>query len=74
MKIYQATFYDNSEGACLSWHSSKRAAMSHLREQRAADPDGGPAPEARDVHTYDIRADRKGLIDWLNIHFTRDNG
>lgn len=73
MKIYRCDFYDPDEGACVSWHASEAEALGELRrQQRARGTSRATGPEG--VTRQIIPTDRAGLIDWLNSHFTRDNG
>ena len=70
MIIYKAQIYDKDEGAMLSWHSSEVAAKKHVREYGSGKQAQGP----EGVQQVVIEGGKKGLLEWLNANFTRDNG
>jgi hypothetical protein len=81
MKIYRASWQDSSLGQCLSWHRNKadaeRALRNAIKEMQSADlPDSETITdgEPKRIDLVNIPTDRKGLCDWLNLHFTQDNG
>lgn len=81
MRIYKAHHHHPDEGQCLSWHTSKRGAQSAvaeakrgLRDSDTLDEHAQRDGEPSGVETVDIPNDKKGLIDWLNKNFVRDNG
>jgi len=82
MKIYKVSVHDPDEGACLSWHASLAEANKARRKAKHtiymatqickdARRDAG---EPSHITTMQIPMTKQGLLDWLNSHFTHDNG
>jgi hypothetical protein len=61
MKVWCVGVRDPHEGWVLSWHPTEALARAQ------AGPDGM-------VTEYVIPDTKTGLLRWLNVHFTRDNG
>lgn len=72
MTVWRCNCYDSNLGTLVSWWSSKQGATAKLlrftkeRGEKAAGPEG--------VEQVTIPTDKEGLLDWLNAHFTSDNG
>lgn len=71
MKIWQAYYHDAEAGLELFWTSSEREARRWVAERRRTNgPEEGPAG----VEAHEIKPTKAGITDWLNDHFTTDNG
>ncbi len=71
MKIYRCTVSDDQDGTFLSWHFNKADAARHLRKALQKDT---VEPTLSAVTVVDIPTDKAGLIAWLNLYFSTDNG
>lgn len=76
MKVYQAYYSSASEGWCCYWGTTKTGAQ---RAAYAAACDDGICNEETSLRQFPvighkIGAGAAGLVEWLNTHFTRDNG
>ena len=69
MKIWRAVLHDPHGGALLSWGATKREAIAASRALHDSWPDA--SYQGCDPHVFFGKA---GLIEWLNSHFTTDNG
>lgn len=69
MKVYQGTWSDGDCGVQLVWGAN--ASKVERDTKRAAKENGG---EFMGVQDYEIPQSKAGLINWLNSHFTTDNG
>lgn len=77
MKIYRLEYYEASaehgdDGTALFWASSKRGCEQELAQRRRDGrvADSGPIS----VTPFDIEPTRAGILQWLNVNFTTNNG
>ena len=71
MVIYLLIIADPIEGRIASWHRSEAAA----RKARVhAYKHNRHRPEYHNCHRIEIERGKKALLEFLNEHFTRDNG
>jgi hypothetical protein len=71
MRLYQLAVSRADTGTSLSWHSSKEAAskaLTQIVKEEGIDRDAGL------ILPTEITPTREGLLKWLNVHFTTDNG
>ena len=68
MKLWLAYWQNDSEGRCQTWHLTHRDAQRALEETEK----GASGPYGFD--RYDVPATKRGFVDFLNAHFTKDNG
>ena len=85
MKIYRASWYQTAgdgkgglnpeggdDGRMVAWFTSQRAAARFIAEQKRT---GNAAPSGpTNVQGYDLKLTQAGIVAWLNLHFTTDNG
>ena len=76
IRVYRVSFHDADEGVMVSWHHFRGDAEAKLREHQnyrrdvlQQDPQG-----IEEVRECRITTTKVGLIEWLNINFTRSNG
>jgi hypothetical protein len=74
MKIYRVNIDTADHGCLVSWHPSKRAADTYIRQWFEDNGEGDPDPRVNLIQQIDIPTDKAGLINWLNVYFTSDNG
>lgn len=72
MKIWLVSVPDALEGDCLYWCRSEVEADIAVYEK-------GRKHEVEDMtligyKTYDIKPTKRAFVEFLNTHFTRDNG
>lgn len=72
MKVYRCDFYDQDEGATVSWHSNKKEAEDRLKQLQLDRGATAQGPEG--VAAIEIPSGKRDLIDWLNENLNRDNG
>jgi hypothetical protein len=77
MIIYRVGHTDAHGGTILNWARSKAdvsKVKAKVRAEYRADSDqqnfGGFDP----VRKHEIQPGKQGLVDWLNIYFSTDNG
>ena len=71
MKIYLVSVEDPHQGNCLYWCETEIDQDIAVLEKTKAH---GVRSIDCDTYEYDIKPTRKSFIEFLNIHFTRDNG
>lgn len=69
MKIYRVRLNHDTHGQLYSWHPNKKDAT---KEARVCAQD--EANDSIEVQLIEFPTDKKGLIEWLNIHLQTDNG
>jgi hypothetical protein len=70
MIVHKLTCQHREHGVCIAWFPSKREARKRATEWKK-DEDRWAVEVEPPVN---IPTDKKGLLDWLNIHMTLDNG
>lgn len=68
----QASRGDGDDGRMLSWQPSMRAAKSRLAELRRNGDVHASGPHG--IEPVCITPTKSGLLGWLNVAFTSDNG
>ncbi len=71
MKIFCVSIPDPLEGNCLYWCYTKISQEITLKEKAKLHQVN---PELARLSEYQMKATRNGFVDFLNIHFTTDNG
>lgn len=71
MRVWKATFDDPDMGIMVCWGATRRLAEAQAESLLGVVP-GEPIGEI-DVEPVDIPTDKGGLIEWLNLHFDREN-
>ena len=85
MIIYEVCWQDCDQGLCVKWASSKTGAAKAKAKVRAwykkqkAENKGlregySNFDQFYDTVKHDIPSGKQGLIDWLNINLTNNNG
>ena len=69
MVIYRVEWYDQHEGRCYEWATTKAAAYRRRKELDDEHPEIDHF-----VNRHVIPDTRAGMVDWLNKNFTTDNG
>lgn len=68
MRVYQVSFEDGDTNSTLEWFGNQRDADRSAAERRRA----GQDPVI--VRPFDVPTDKAGLLAWLNLYVTTDNG
>lgn len=72
IRFFELWWSDPDEGSCLAWAETVTDAVVKKAAIRADYP-RGKKPKVR-VTRCTVAADSAGIVHWLNIHFTRNNG
>lgn len=70
MKLHKLTYDDRDHGLCLEWFTRVSDAYLRIKELQG---ELGYTPN-HTITPMEIPTDKNGLMNWLNEHFTRDNG
>jgi len=77
MIIYRIGHWDAHHGLVLNWARSKGDISKAKAKVRAGYRANGNTKDFDGfcpVHKHEIRPGKQDLVDWLNLHFTTDNG
>lgn len=77
MIIYRVSYADAHLGTILNWARSKAEVSKVKAKVRAKYRANGNQKDFDGfypVRKQEIQPGKQGLVDWLNIHFTTDNG
>jgi hypothetical protein len=69
--IYKFTYTHPDLAHVVEWYGTKREAEAALM---AFKEEEGTEQELAEIEKVDIPTDKKGLLAWLNLYFTSDNG
>lgn len=69
MQIYRVEVDDSVHGTLLYWAGSRKEAEAHGRDRI-----GDPNVITYRVYAQEFPTTKRGMIEWLNDHFTSDNG
>jgi hypothetical protein len=73
MKLYKIEWHDRDNGECIAWAGTIEDAklkVKELKEDYGVDwPSADPSWKLHDVPT-----DKPGLLAWLSLYVTSDNG
>jgi hypothetical protein len=81
MQIYKVSWIDPYQGMQLRWQSCMRDAKKvktqitkeYVEQEKLAEAETPMIPEVT-IDLVDFPKGKKGILAWLNAHFTSDNG
>lgn len=73
MRIYKISYNTPDHGTVLLWAGNAAAAKADARQIKKDEATNGNDCDPT-VWPMDIPINKAGLLAWLNIHFTTDNG